>query len=410
MIMGYYKMDGGSPFGSWGPAWGPNLEDTLGFEWGGNSLAALTCGNPNAFELNWCWGVGWLGLFGVTADSEVMIIGYSNGGGMAVFANAAYAMVTKAVSIDYHAQSQYNIWIPVVNYISGFAGFSVKAYANCASWTFTTEAIWPDGYMTYGIAAGLIDDPVTYEDYGGWGFGFVPYRQLSWTNPIDGRKLVMAVHGFDSSDECTQNMMAWGNQMLVHLAMPYFVGILGDVLDWVQAAPTPPPSPPSPPPSPPAPPSPAPPPFPPASTWFMGIKPVALPKPTPPTQGKMYGTELALAEKAFYGKTGAPTITIEKFSAVKTVQICTRAAPPPPAKRKMMEKMMGGMPMEGMPMDEFSHEYNINTNYVKSVNDVQYADDLLYRRDADMRFAPRVNIEQLMIYEKEKAAALWQTE
>merc|ERR1719482_1467115 len=381
MIMGYYVMEGHA-VGQWGFAWNPILEETLGLEYGANSLAALMCGNANAFELNWCWGVGWLGLFGVTADSEVMIIGYSNGGGMAVFANAAYAVVTKAVSIDYHGQSQYNIWIPVIYSISGFAGFSVKAYANCASWTFTTEAIWPDGYMTYGIAAGLVDDPVTYEDYGGWGFGFVPYRQLSWTNPIDGRKLVMAVHGFDSSDECTQNMMAWGNQMLVHLAMPYFVGILGDVLDWVQAAPTPPPSP--------------------ASTWFMGIKPVALPKPTPPTQGKMYGTELALAEKAFYGKTGAPTITIEKFSAVKTVQICTRSAPPPPAKRKLMEKMMGGMPTGDMPMEDFHAEYNVNTNYVRSINDVQYADDLLYRRDAEMRFAPKIDIDQLIIYEKEK--------
>merc|ERR1719271_432358 len=74
-----------------------------------------------------------------------------------------------------------------------------------------------------------------------------------------------------------------------------------------------------------------------------------------------------------------------------------------------MEKM-GKMPMEGMPMEEFQHEYNVNSVHIKSVNDVHYADDLLYRRDAEMRYAPRIDVEQLMIYEKEKAAALWQTE
>merc|ERR1740138_1058956 len=68
---------------------------------------------------------------------------------------------------------------------------------------------------------------------------------------------------------------------------------------------------------------------------------------------------------------------------------------------------MPKMPMEDMPMEDFHAEYNVNTNYVKSINDVQYADDLLYRRDAEMQFAPKIDIDQLIIYEKEEYVPLF---
>jgi len=66
------------------------------------------------------------------------------------------------------------------------------------------------------------------------------------------------------------------------------------------------------------------------------------------------------------------------------------------------------MPMEGM-LEEDAKAFDVDAK-VMAVNDVQYADDLLYRRDADMQMRAQIDIEQLIIYEKEKAAVLWQTQ
>jgi hypothetical protein len=84
--------------------------------------------------LEWCWGYGWLSLFGVDSSSEVMMIGFSNGGGLATYANFAYGKtVTKSVAIDYHAHADYNAWMPAVWAVSGAVGLNLKLYEACES-------------------------------------------------------------------------------------------------------------------------------------------------------------------------------------------------------------------------------------------------------------------------------------
>merc|ERR1719440_2632185 len=245
--------------------------------------------------------------------------------------NAAYSMVTAAVSIDYHGFSNYETWIPIVKYTGGFTSFGLKAYANCESKFFSTDAIVPVADMTLGEAADLTDDPVVTKDYGGWGYGYQPFIEYSWSSP-SGKFLKFAVHGINSAtEECTENVIAYGDAMLVHMAMPYFAGWLEDVLTWVGSEGTPPPSPPSPPPSPPAPASPAPPPFPPASSWFMGIKPIKMPKAVKPddalTSGEIDQAEkdfyYSQAQKNFYGSSG--TVGLEYGAVMKKVTVCSTA-------------------------------------------------------------------------------------
>merc|ERR1719238_886621 len=125
--------------------------------------------------------------------------------------------------------------------------------------------------MTFGSAAMTFSATMNIELYGGFGYGYLPYKEFSFTNVANQRKFVWAVHGYDKDDACTMNAMCVGcSGSMIHLAVPYFVGIIGDVLDWLDGT-----SAPS------APsgggkpvPAPAPPPFPPASTWFLGIKPL----------------------------------------------------------------------------------------------------------------------------------------
>merc|ERR1719313_595050 len=315
--MGFHKMDG-TAVGQWGFAWNVLLDDTMGFEMGAASLAALMCGNPNAFSQNWCWGVGWLKLFGVGADSEVMMIGYSNGAGLATFALAAYSMVTSAVAIDYHAYSQYEIWIPIILYSGGFTTFQLKVYTNCKSHFYSTEAIVPPVPLEYTLimAAGLsiAGSSPYYEDYGGWGYGYLPYKEFYWTGP-NNKYLKFAVHGLDASNGCTRNVIAWGNQMLVHLAMPYWAGWLTDVLAWVGTGT--PPAAPSPPPGNPMPPSPAPPPFPPTSGWFLPIKPIRLPVAIKPSDLTPDSSGVA---QNFGGELGLSMLAMKE--AVKTEVVC----------------------------------------------------------------------------------------
>jgi hypothetical protein len=271
--------------GGWGLAWGNPLDNSLKFEQGADALAMLMCGNANAFELGWCWGFGWLSLFGVDSSSEVMLIGFSNGGGMAAYGNFAYGTtITKSVAIDYHASSDYNVWMPAVYAASGAVGLNLKLYEACDSWTFSTDGILSS--PSYGSAGQtFFADPPAYKQYGGFGFGYLPYKEFAFSEQPGGtgRKFVWAVHGWNPSNECTNNRMCMGcGKNMIHLAVPYFVGIIGDVLDWLEPAgllsfghafgelsmhefgePAH------------KVPAPAPPPFPPASTWFGGIKPLS---------------------------------------------------------------------------------------------------------------------------------------
>merc|ERR1719428_2339498 len=235
--------------------------------------------------------------------------------------------------------------------------------------------------------------------------------------------------------------------MMVHMAMPFWAGWLEDVLDWVQAAPTPPPSPPSPPPSPPAPPSPAPPPFPPASSWFMGIKPIKMPKAVKPDDA-LTSAEIdqgekdfyySQAQKNFYGSGG--TVGLELQTVMKKVTVCSTS----PAELRKEERRRlkydfpppggdfgppgGGYkpppggdftPPGGKDAYEKYKKYGLySAKLAEPTADmklqmrapVAYADDFLYRSYEGGVISARnvpIDVEQMMIYEKERSAALWQ--
>merc|ERR1719473_1206256 len=149
--------------------------------------------------------------------------------------------------------------------------------------------------------------------------------------------------------------------------MPYWAGWLEDVLDWVQAAPTPPPSPPSPPPSPPA------------SSWFMGIKPIKMPKAVKPddalTSSEIDSAEkdfyYSQAQKNFYGSGG--TVGLELSTVMKKVTVCSTA----PAELRKEERRQlkfddgfkggfygdGPPPEEGKPPDFKTKEEEYNYHY-----------------------------------------------
>merc|ERR1719163_1637559 len=211
------------------------------------------------------------------------------------------------------------------------------------------------------------------------------------------------------------------------MAMPYWAGWLEDVLDWVQAAPTPPPSPPSPP----------------ASSWFMGIKPIKMPKAVKPddalTSSEIDSAEkdfyYSQAQKNFYGSGG--TVGLELKTVMRKVTVCSTA----PAELRKEERRQlkfddgfkGGFygdeppPEEGKPPDfktkeeEYKYyKYGLysggktepSADMQKQFKEpVAYADDFLYRsfdRGVISARAVPIDVEQMMVYEKERAAALWQ--
>merc|ERR1719313_245575 len=64
--------------------------------------------------------------------SEVMIIGFSNGGGFGMYLNWVYSdVVTKVVAIDYWGYADYVNWIP--NTITSPTPF-LNAHIFCACW------------------------------------------------------------------------------------------------------------------------------------------------------------------------------------------------------------------------------------------------------------------------------------
>merc|ERR1719487_11257 len=227
--------------------------------------------------------------------------------------------------------------------------------------------------------------------------------------------------------------------------MPYFAGWLEDVLTWVGSEGTPPPLPPSPPPSPPAPPSPAPPPFPPASSWFMGIKPIKMPTPVKPDDA-MTASEISNAEKAFYNnqwsKTfalqGGGSVSLEAKAPMKKITVCSSVAKKERRQLMYMDDkfkyepgLPGGPPTDfeppkggsgvgsgsGSGYDKYIQDMKLHNPFMKDVSamkikePVQYIDDFMYRsyHGGIVSAAPvKIDVESLMIYEKERSIMLWQ--
>merc|ERR1719352_1915406 len=98
---------------SHGSSWGSDVTDADTFSEGVDVLEAFMCAGSNYFTSGVCAGTGYLATnYNVDSSSEVMMIGFSNGGGCSMYANMMFGtVVTKAVAIDFHAYPNYNNWI-----------------------------------------------------------------------------------------------------------------------------------------------------------------------------------------------------------------------------------------------------------------------------------------------------------
>jgi len=257
---------GGGYFNFGGPysAWGGNLNDHSTYSEGGTLLANLVCGNDAWAAGLPCSGTAsWLGGFNIGVGSEIMVAGFSNGGGLAAYMSLAYGAgaggcvsggcITKAVAIDYYGTYINNgigqDWLTGAVATSGAAGFNLKVYSSCDSTYYTTDLITPMTpthvfSSTFASVAGLVQDgPFLTYDYGGTSTATAtkPYKEWSWTNPSDGRNLKWAVHGLAPGgmwNQCTENTMGSNS----HGQVPFFTDLAADIAAWVldPSAPAPP--------------------------------------------------------------------------------------------------------------------------------------------------------------------------
>jgi hypothetical protein len=201
-----------------------------------------------------------------------MIVGYSNGGGMGVFANIVYGgWVTKAVAIDYGAHYDIAVWLPA--WVSANSMMAVKMYYSCHSEFYSTDGVIPSNdASSFQTLVGALTTPLTLdaaystETYGpiphftysdGTTYPGLPYKVWKFSN-ADGRYLHFAVHGLDDPADgtdttdpsifgsgacnmhpsgehrmCTED---WGASYctpgILHTYVPWYVDYVGDILDW----------------------------------------------------------------------------------------------------------------------------------------------------------------------------------
>jgi len=233
--------------------------------------------------------IGWLyvGVGGLVDSSEAMVIGFSNGGGLATFANYVEGnKFTKGVAIDYWAYMS-NLWIAEYFARNDAKGFALKIYTACGSGIYAPTVpglLQAPTFMDSG--ANLVPD---YDgNYYTMEYGpIIPstyvaktYKEWSWSNPDDGRWLKFAVEGLADVDPidwgaCGNTeicIVPWGSAWCgtpgipgqsvgnpgptrIHGFVQKYVGITFDIMEWVtppsSMPQTPPPSP-MPPPPPPA--------------------------------------------------------------------------------------------------------------------------------------------------------------
>jgi hypothetical protein len=222
-------------------AWGSNTGNTHTYGEGILALSEMACGNLDLFTAG-CNSGGMVGsLFTTTADTEIMMIGFSNGGGLAVYAHVMMPKVTKAVAVDYYAGSGSQpvgttpSWIP---HQSGTGELNLKIYTACASPFYQTVAV-TTGTVTFMAFAGLTFTSSYAAFYPPPGtsptnIGFFEYPYIGANG-----EMYYAVHGLGSTGNCDSNVIT-GN---IHVKVANYPGYLQDVLHWT-VAPSPPPAPP----------------------------------------------------------------------------------------------------------------------------------------------------------------------
>jgi len=128
-----------------------------------------------------------------------MIVGYSDGGGLAMYMGYHSSLVTKSVSIDYWAYGAYESWLSTSSQVNAVI------YTTCGSGVFDDGplAVLPDASptgQTYvsgaGLTAGTI--PTAYSTFGGGApAGAGDWWPFSWA---DGAKsITMHIHGLGSA-------------------------------------------------------------------------------------------------------------------------------------------------------------------------------------------------------------------
>merc|ERR1712137_510366 len=129
--------------------------------------------------------------------TEMMIIGYSDGGGLAMYMGYSSALVTKTVSIDYWAYGGYEQWIPS----NPSSQINAAIYAACESDIFDDgpQAILPDASpagQTYvsgaGLTAGALPTAATTNIPGPTG-GWMPF---TWSS--GSKNIAMLIHGLNA--------------------------------------------------------------------------------------------------------------------------------------------------------------------------------------------------------------------
>merc|ERR1719428_1800069 len=162
-----------------------------------------------------------------------MIFGFSNGGGIAFFANWAYGdVVTRESCIDFYPYNDIDAWLPHYHSLNNADGFAAKIYFNCDSWLFSDQGI--DQVIS---GAGLSPTSSYSEKlYGGWGYGQEGYMEWTYTG-TGGKFLTYAVHGLNPSnnlcDSQYQTMCYGCTGEMAHITVPHFVDLVGDVYGWL---------------------------------------------------------------------------------------------------------------------------------------------------------------------------------
>jgi len=223
-------------------AWGDDTGDVTTMYEGVEALEELVC-NADAFSAGCTSGSQLLpASMGLDSSSEFMIMGYSNGGGCAVYAHTAftsgtkmYPKVTAALAVAYYGATTTASfsWLPQ----DGSNFIDLKIYLACADATYYTDDAVSSGSYTFTAYAGITAGTSYGMYYPPVSNNPAPFIEY----PFDGVNggLYYAVHGLDSNGNCNENIIN-GN---VHTKMSNYPDYAGDVLAWT-TAPSPPPSPP----------------------------------------------------------------------------------------------------------------------------------------------------------------------
>lgn len=153
----------------------------------------------------------------ISLASEMMIIGYSDGGGLGLFMNYQSVMVTKAVAIDFWNYNTYDTWLGQSNGITGGQTLDAVIYAACKSPFFgadgpkavTPMAAHPSPALTYVEASGLSSSEILPWNNAGVVTTQLPlpcgtqspcdWHNFKWASCGAKRKLEFLIHGLDAT-------------------------------------------------------------------------------------------------------------------------------------------------------------------------------------------------------------------